>query len=111
MSVDEVAFGLALQSMTPFRFSCNRLLMRRLPELQLPVYNLIRLLDPLVRILISRYKKLLLHCTIFHVIFKFIGIRFACLYNKMASAICVFTKNDIYLHRYEDDTIKILQKY
>ncbi|KAM7540326.1 hypothetical protein Aperf_G00000034339 [Anoplocephala perfoliata] len=47
MSVDEVAFGLALQSMTPFRFSCNRLLMRRLPELQLPVYNLIRLLDPL----------------------------------------------------------------
>lgn len=48
MSVDEVAFGLALQSMTPFRFSCNRLLMRRLPELQLPVFNLIRLLDPLV---------------------------------------------------------------
>ncbi|KAL5961548.1 Leucine-rich repeat-containing protein 14 [Taenia solium] len=47
MSVDEVAFGLALQSMTPFRFSCNRLLMRRLPELQLPVFNLIRLLDPL----------------------------------------------------------------
>ncbi|EUB63805.1 hypothetical protein EGR_01428 [Echinococcus granulosus] len=45
--VDEVAFGLALQSMTPFRFSCNRLLMRRLPELQLPVFNLIRLLDPL----------------------------------------------------------------
>ncbi|VDN97696.1 unnamed protein product [Rodentolepis nana] len=47
MSVDEVAFGLALQSMTPFRFSCNRLLMRRLPELQLPAFNLIRLLDPL----------------------------------------------------------------
>uniref|UniRef100_A0A5K3ELB2 TIR domain-containing protein n=1 Tax=Mesocestoides corti TaxID=53468 RepID=A0A5K3ELB2_MESCO len=47
MSVDEVAFGLALQNVTPFRFSCNRLLMRRLPELRLPVFNLIRLLDPL----------------------------------------------------------------
>ncbi|BHF58748.1 hypothetical protein SprV_0100170300 [Sparganum proliferum] len=47
MSVDEVPFGLALQTLTPFRFSCNRLLMQRLPELRLPVFNLIRLLDPM----------------------------------------------------------------
>ncbi|VEL33451.1 unnamed protein product [Protopolystoma xenopodis] len=47
MSVSEVALGLALQTLTPFRFSCNRILMQRLPELYLPPYNLIRLFDPL----------------------------------------------------------------
>lgn len=48
MTVDEVALGLALQWLTPFRFSCNRLLLQRLPEIHFPPYSLIRLFDPLV---------------------------------------------------------------
>ncbi|THD18328.1 hypothetical protein D915_009364 [Fasciola hepatica] len=47
MTVDEVALGLALQWLTPFRFSCNRLLLQRLPEIHFPPYSLIRLFDPL----------------------------------------------------------------
>ncbi|CAL8101626.1 unnamed protein product [Calicophoron daubneyi] len=47
MTVDEVALGLSLQSLTPFRFSCNRLLLQRLPEIHFPPYSLIRLFDPL----------------------------------------------------------------
>ena len=83
MSVDEVAFGLALQSMTPFRFSCNRLLMRRLPELQLPVYNLIRLLNPLVAFPI-----------LFYVWILGIKIRLnICDYTaKMSSCVSLFTQ-------------------
>ncbi|KAF7247560.1 hypothetical protein EG68_10107 [Paragonimus skrjabini miyazakii] len=48
MTVDEVALGLSLQWLTPFRFSCNRLLLQRLPEIHFPPYSLIRLFDPLV---------------------------------------------------------------
>uniref|UniRef100_A0A3Q0KTY4 F-box domain-containing protein n=1 Tax=Schistosoma mansoni TaxID=6183 RepID=A0A3Q0KTY4_SCHMA len=47
MTVDEVALGLSLQTLTPFRFSCNRLLLQRLPEINFPPYSLIRLFDPL----------------------------------------------------------------
>ncbi|KAL3318388.1 hypothetical protein Ciccas_002957 [Cichlidogyrus casuarinus] len=47
MSVDEVAIGLSLQSLTPFRFACNQLLIQRLPEVYLPPYDLIRLFNPL----------------------------------------------------------------
>ncbi|TGZ73175.1 hypothetical protein CRM22_001666 [Opisthorchis felineus] len=47
MTVDEVALGLSLQWLTPFRFSCNRLLLQRLPEIHFPPYSLIRLFDPL----------------------------------------------------------------
>lgn len=48
MTVDEVALGLSLQTLTPFRFSCNRLLLQRLPEIHFPPYSLIRLFDPFV---------------------------------------------------------------
>lgn len=34
--IDDVPFGLSLQRYTPFRFSCNRLWVKHIPDVQLP---------------------------------------------------------------------------
>ena len=48
VSIDDVPLGISLQHHTPFRFSCQRLWLKHVPEVTLPPANLSRLLDTTV---------------------------------------------------------------
>ena len=43
--LDDVPFGLTLQKHTPFRFLCNRLWMKHIPEVAIPLRRLDKAID------------------------------------------------------------------